>query len=575
MAVIRSKLPRLPHAAWPGRFGDPGDGNSPYRLAFWGFLAALALIVLFTFLDYGLGWDEEVHRVYGDTVMRWYQTLGQDKSALFQSQFQIINYGALNIYGAFFEIVAHVTAPLLATGLYEGRHLVSAGFGILGVFVAYLLGSHLAGPRAGFFSALLLALTPPYYGHMFFNPKDTPFAALYLLAIYAIVRLFDALPRPSKRAVLGCGAAIGVALGVRVGGVLLFSCLVFVVTCWVLLQNAERGRALALPPRQETARLIGLSALIAALAWGTMLVFWPWAQVNPIANPLEALRLTIYFDFARSPSSLFFEGNNWPIKEVPQTYLPTMFAVSLPEFYFVAFGLGSVIAGRSLIRRRYRRHQLDHAVKLATLGIAAGLPLAAAVIRHSVVYDGLRLFLFVLPPLAVLAGVSVATLLDSRRSMVLKLLVGIGVTASAAVTVADMAKLHPYEYVYFNRIFGGGEVAAARRFETDYWGVSYKEGVRWLIDNYHPNTRERIRVANCSREFLTGYFLQENPRAQRFVSVKPEGAPHVYVATTRFGCHAVGGGTLLHVVERAGVPLLYIREVQRPEAIASSNSPAA
>ena len=48
-----------------------------------------------------------------------------------------------------------------------------ACFGLLG---SWKLGRLLGGPAAGFTALTLLVLTPVWYGHMFNNPKDMPFA---------------------------------------------------------------------------------------------------------------------------------------------------------------------------------------------------------------------------------------------------------------------------------------------------------------------------------------------------------------------------------------------------------------
>ena len=80
--------------------------------------------------------------------------------------------------------------------------------------------------------------------------------------------------------------------------------------------------------------------------------------------------------------------------------------------------------------------------------------------------------------------------------------------ALMALTVRDMVLLHPYQYVYFNRAVIGGLPGAAKRFDTDYWGASYKEGVRWLVDQApDPPSARRLKVASCSHSESTSYFL--------------------------------------------------------------------
>src|SRR4029077_17046232 len=90
--------------------------------------------------------------------------------------------------------------------------------GTVGVWTLVLA---LAGPRVGFLAALFLALTPNYYGQMFNNPKDVPFAAAMVWALYYLVRLAPELPRPRWSLVAKLGLAIGMALGIRGGGLLL------------------------------------------------------------------------------------------------------------------------------------------------------------------------------------------------------------------------------------------------------------------------------------------------------------------------------------------------------------------
>src|SRR4029077_3698822 len=107
--------------------------------------------------------------------------------------------------------------------VYETRHLLNGVVGILGLAGCWKLGRALGGPRAGFIALVFLLLTPNYYGQMFNNPKDIPFAAGGAWATYYMVLILPALPCPPLRLVLKLGVAIGLALGVRVGG-LLFVC---------------------------------------------------------------------------------------------------------------------------------------------------------------------------------------------------------------------------------------------------------------------------------------------------------------------------------------------------------------
>jgi hypothetical protein len=300
-------------------------------------------------------------------------------------------------------------------------------------------------------------------------------------------------------------------------------------------------------------------AVAVVLSWMIMLMWWPWAQISPLVHPLRALQETAHFPW---DAMIFFNGRFMAASEIPWTYLPTWFGISLPEFYFLALLIGGFLTFKFIVNFKSTPAHFEWLIKIGLLVVMVCSPIFMAIIMHSTVYDGIRHFLFLLPVLAVLAGISFAGLLKSHVSLLIKGSAGVLIGLSAGMAVFDMAQLHPYESIYFNRAVAGGLVAAASRFETDYWGNSYKEGAEWVIRNYHPAFQGTIRVANCGRLFQTGYFFEKTEDLRnRFVTVKLWESPHIFLATTRFECHKAIRGNILHIVERQGVPLLYVIEV--------------
>lgn len=527
----------------------------------WRWLAYVWFLCIFimmgaTVLDYGLTWDEEDLLRYGAAVVKWYTSVFHDDTAL--------TYSNLFWYGGLFEGLAHVATRISPLGLYETHHLVIALFGFMGLIGAYKLGAHLSGPPGGVLSALFLTLMPVYYGHLFNNPKDIPFATLYVWAVYYLFRSYTFLPRVPSRLLVKLGIAMGLTLGVRMGGSLLFVYLTILWAGWlasyyVLHRVEARARMWAcLAP-------LGRSFLYTLLlAWAVMLMAWPRAQLSPLLNPLKALYRTAHFPWY---GVMLFNGRYIVGSDVPWIYLPTWFGIQLPEFYFLAFGIGCFQAVTFVRTFRKTSAHVERLLKVGLLIFMVCFPILAAILLRATIYDGMRQFLFVLPPLAVLAGISGAGLLRSDVSRRIKQGAGGLIALSAAITVFDMAQLHPYQTVYFNRAIAGGVQAAAARFETDYWGNSYKEGAEWVIDHYRPQAGEKVRVANCSSPFLTGYFFEKTEaRRQRFVTVPLEEHPHIFLATTRNACHrAYREGKVLHVVRRKETPLLYISKIQSPQ----------
>ena len=89
--------------------------------------------------------------------------------------------------------------------------MIGAAVGILGLLVTWRIGRRLGGPLAGLMALALLAACPLYYGHMFMNPKDSPFAVAMAIFLLGAVRALEQYPRVS----LATGALVGIGFGLR------------------------------------------------------------------------------------------------------------------------------------------------------------------------------------------------------------------------------------------------------------------------------------------------------------------------------------------------------------------------
>ncbi len=157
-------------------------------------------IILTTFKDYGITWDEDYRKLYGEAVVNYYTSLFHDRSFL--------NNEANIKFGALFDGSAALIYKLFPGNDFEIRHLLNALVGFAGVVGVYLLARSISGSSlVGLGAALFLILSPRYYGHTFNNPKDIPFAVFYLFSIFAIIRCipyWDRKRLPSGKIIRGC-----------------------------------------------------------------------------------------------------------------------------------------------------------------------------------------------------------------------------------------------------------------------------------------------------------------------------------------------------------------------------------
>jgi hypothetical protein len=435
----------MPQACWPDR-------------AAWAVLALVAALAALTFRDYGLGWDDFTHAQYGDLLLALYQSGLRDTRAL--------SFVNLYLYGGGFDMAAALLAKILPFDPFETRRLLGAAVGLAGLFTTWRIARRAGGPVAGLLALVLLAACPLYYGHMFINPKDAPFAAAMAIFLLGLVRALEQYPRPSAATVVILGLGLGLSIGSRImAGFGVLAALLAIA--WLVVAEARTRSA-----RDAAVRLgrFALAILPAAvIAYAAMALLWPWAVVDPL-NPLRAIGH--FAQFFEKPWHELFRGALIEPPDMPRSYVPVLLALKLPEL-FLALAVAGVLGALAAAARSGLDPQ-RRAINLA-IALAAILPVAAAVIARPAMYNGIRHFVFVLPPMAVagaLAADWIARPIAAHKGLAL---------AAAAIFAAgiaspaiEMVRLHPYQYVHFNRIAGG--VGAARtRYMLDYWGLAFKQ----------------------------------------------------------------------------------------------------
>ncbi len=449
-------------------------------------LLTVATIAAVTFRDYGLGWDDYTHSQYGDLLVQLYSSGFTDTRAL--------SFVNLYKYGGGFDLIAALAAKVLPFDLFETRRLVGAIIGIVGLAVTWRLARRLGGPVAGCGALILLAACPLFYGHMFINPKDAPFATAMVVLLLGIVRALDEYPQPDVRTVALLGVGIGLAFGSRILGAVAAP---FAVAGLLLIVTTEVRQGAWRPAAQRVLQFIWATLPALVLGYLIMGLLWPWSVVSPL-NPLDAAE---YFDkFFEKPWRELFEGKLIWVPEMPITYLPHLFALKLPIVMLVLGFCGLAYIIVALMRGGI---PLNRRAALLVLALAALLPVVLAIISHPAFYNGLRHFVFVVPPFAAIGGLAFGWLFERARACG-----NAGIAALCAVFVAgtilpvvEMVRLHPYQYVSFNA-FAGGVQKAQHNFMLDYWGVAFKQAAEELrarlkASTERPPQGRRWIVAIC------------------------------------------------------------------------------
>jgi hypothetical protein len=449
-------------------------------------LAAVGVIASLTFRDYGLGWDDYTHAEYADLLLRMYGSGFRDTGAL--------SFANLYMYGGGFDMAAALLHKVIPLELFETRRLLGAVVGVIGFAVTWRLGRRVGGPLAGLAALLLLALCPTYYGHMFMNPKDAPFAVAMVILMLGLVRLAEEYPSPSPRTILIVGLGAGLSVGSRVLGGL---ALVYALVGFVPLFQEEVHTHGAREAAHRVVHVVYVLLPGLVLGYLVMGLIWPWS-IMELDNPFHAL--TYFSHFFEKPWKEMFDGALVSVPDMPWSYLPTLFALQLPEV-LLGLSIAAVVGTFMSLSRKdvsARRKSI-----LLMLAVAATLPLVIAMVKRPALYNGIRHFIFVIPPMAVLAGTAFARgmnwLKENRRSWQPPAVAVF--SFGLLLPLAEMIRLHPYQYTHFNHIAGTVR-GADDLFMLDYWGLALKQASDGLRDELVerqevPPQGRKWKVAVC------------------------------------------------------------------------------
>jgi MFS family permease len=436
-------------------------------------LAATTIVAFATFRDYGLGWDDYTHSQYGALLIDLYKSGFKDRRAL--------SFVNLYMYGGGFDMIATLAAKVLPFGLFETRRLIGALIGIVGMFATWRLGRRLGGPFAGLIALVLVATCPLYYGHMFINAKDGPFAAEMAIALLGLVRAFEEYPRPTPATLALCGIGFGLSIGARVLGGFALMQAVFPLP----LILAIRARAAGLKATFAECGTFLLPFIpTAVFAYLLMGLVWPWGVVSPL-NPFRAVE---YFaSIFEKPWRELFDGQLVPVDEMPRSYVPTLFALQVPELMLI-LGICGLIGVLIFIATNKDSSTAGAGRRAALFSVvlAATLPILIAVATRPVVYNGIRHLTFIMPPFAVLGGLAAVWIAQRLRTYgrTATIAGSLALFAGLASPIVDMVRVHPYEYSDYNHLAGGVE-GARKNFMLDYWGLSFKQASQKLAAYIH------------------------------------------------------------------------------------------
>ena len=360
------------------------------RAPFWA--QALALCALFAVAgvavldDYGVTWDEAIQRRIAATVADY--SLGVSEEPPFKHN---------RHYGVAFEMPLLLLERALRLqdrrDIYLTRHLTTHLAFILGGFACGMFAYRMIGKRwAALLAMLLFLLHPRLYAHSFVNTKDIPFAVMLVIALYLTHRAFR---KDTIGAFLVCGIGVGLAINLRVFGLLLPPMIL-----------AMRALDLWQSDKTERKRILMASAAFLAATLATVYIIHPYYWENPL-RLIDGVRALSQHP---NPADNLFMGEIYRSDAVPWNFIPVWFAITAPP---VALALGAIgcaaVSWQGVSRPLAALRDREIRFRILLLGYFV-MPVVVVIALQSNIYNGWRHMYFLWGPFCLLAGVGLHTI---------------------------------------------------------------------------------------------------------------------------------------------------------------------
>ena len=453
------------------------------------FIFAL-IISLFTYKDYGIGWDEPTQR--GPGLMNFNYMYHGDQELFKKSS---DNHGAgYELPLIFIEKGLRLTDP---RDIYEMRHIVTHVFFLVSMLFGYFLILRLFKDKwlasLGF---VMLVFSPRIYGHSFINSKVIPFLCMALV-IFALSQL--AFEKNRKWLFLLLGIATGYATSIRIMGVLYAA---FIMAFRVIDMLAD------IKKKEKPVKQLLHMALFTIGFCLFLYISWPYIWKAPIVKFGETFSKLSHFNWN---GSVLFQGKVIPAGQIPWIYFPTWFMISNPPIWLLVGFIGTGVILYDFFKKPLVFFQNTNERNLLLYIASFAIPIFAVIVLHSVIYDDWRHLYFVYPAFVLMAIYGIHKFWKGKVKTAIQVICAIQIGFIGFF----MVKNHPFHYVYFNSLVSHEDEYLRKNYDLEYWGCSIKQALEYISEN---DTSKTIRVCSMFKSPLeNGIKMLPPDQRSRFV----------------------------------------------------------
>ena len=459
----------------------------------------LKLLIIF-FLSFGLwsvlligaSWDEPFHHINGVLRFRYLISFGE---------FQNFNYlnnkfypGLYDTLSSFFGFSLNKFYPdFFKQNFFNIKHFfnfIFAVFSILGLYKFIKIFTK--NKSLALISCLLTLSNPFFFGHMGINPKDTIIFFSLIWFLYFFYRY--TLNKKDFKNLILFSLFLGFGCGIRIS----FLVIVLPIIILGFFYYLDRFKLTVV-----SALKIKKFDIVFCILIVSILTFLTWPHVHQGNFNLFFETVKNSITWSAGPKLVIINGVFYETSNVTKTYFLSFLLHKMPIYQSLLFFVSIFLF---FFKKDFFVSLVNQFKKYFLLNILIiSYTILITIILSVKIYDGIRLFLFLIPFFCSVGSLSLIYFINNLKKGYLNYLIFILIFILIFFSLNRFFAFTPYQYAYLNYTFFDLN-KANNKFENDYWNTSWRELIENLPNNYNGKKISKYNIAICGGDINVAKF---------------------------------------------------------------------
>jgi len=514
---------------------------------------SLFIFAIYCSINIGMSWDEPQNHWQGAIRADYLKSLDFGNFKFKPGGWSEVEPG---FYDTLSFFISDLFIKFLPGKIIGIKHLTNLTFSLLTLVGLFALCKKIFNKEIAYLATFLCFVNPFFFGHMSINPKDTISCfALVWFSYYAYMYCVNFEEKRLRFLVLA-----SVFMGIGVGTRLPFFAVPIPIFVSILVFIFQKNKGKLLENKIPKKIFLDFSIFF-LITFFILISAWPYVHTSP---EILVKAFSSYVLYPHGPVLEIINGNFYETANTPRTYFFSFFIFRMPIFILIA--LFSLIFFLKTDNNFFNSKFKSFKHKVIIIFSIFFFPLFVHLIFQVKIYNGIRLFLFIIPFLSILIAIGIYYILENfKKSILVKFFSGF-IIIFFSLFLQRFIYLTPYHYDYSN--FLNIKFSSTQKlYIHDYWATSYKELMKSINSNQNI---ENIKTDYCGGNLHGLKYLSRKYSEGKITFVPYEQADYIIMIDTvsndinkKSSCFTQRPGKDIVMVKRLGATLSVLRKLEK------------